>query len=33
MAALTAPVERVVTLVGLDTIIDCHPTLAQALKP
>ncbi|MGW6263591.1 hypothetical protein [Streptomyces sp. NPDC055085] len=31
-AAFTAPAERVVALVGLDTIIECHPTLAQALK-
>ncbi|MFE9812007.1 STAS domain-containing protein [Streptomyces sp. NPDC005227] len=33
MAALTAPVERVVELVGLDTIIACYATLAEALKP
>ncbi|MEU8792693.1 STAS domain-containing protein [Streptomyces sp. NPDC048643] len=33
MAVLTAPVERVVQLVGLDTVIGCYPTLAQALKP
>ncbi|MGW6263269.1 STAS domain-containing protein [Streptomyces sp. NPDC055085] len=33
MAALTEPVEQVIALVGLDTIIDCYPTLAEALKP
>ncbi|MCX4918986.1 STAS domain-containing protein [Streptomyces sp. NBC_00687] len=33
MAALTDPVERVIALVGLDTIIDCYPTVAEALKP
>ncbi|MER5882112.1 STAS domain-containing protein [Streptomyces sp. NPDC001910] len=31
MAALSAPVERVVTIVGLDTIIPCYPTLPDAL--
>ncbi|MGW3661869.1 STAS domain-containing protein [Streptomyces sp. NPDC005141] len=33
MAALTAPVQRVVEIVGLDTIIACYPTLPQALLP
>lgn len=33
MAALTAPVQRVVEIVGLDTIIPCYPTLSQALLP
>lgn len=31
MAALSAPVKRVVTIVGLDTIIPCYPTLREAL--
>ncbi|MEU8788300.1 STAS domain-containing protein [Streptomyces sp. NPDC048643] len=31
LAALTAPVKRVVELVGIDTVIGCYPTLAQAL--
>ncbi|MFD9584917.1 STAS domain-containing protein [Streptomyces sp. NPDC059980] len=31
LAALSTPVERVVRVVGLDTIIACYPTLAQAL--
>ncbi|MGW2787813.1 STAS domain-containing protein [Streptomyces populi] len=31
MAALSEPVRRVVEIVGLDTIIACYPTLAQAL--
>ncbi|MEU8794296.1 STAS domain-containing protein [Streptomyces sp. NPDC048643] len=31
MAALTEPVQRVVEIVGLDTIIACYPTLAEAL--
>ncbi|MFJ7305242.1 STAS domain-containing protein [Streptomyces sp. NPDC099088] len=31
MAALTAPVARVVGIVGLDTIIPCYPTLPEAL--
>ncbi|MFJ8798681.1 STAS domain-containing protein [Streptomyces sp. NPDC102487] len=33
MAVLTEPVERVIAVVGLDTIIDCYPTLVEALKP
>ncbi|MFD6492515.1 STAS domain-containing protein [Streptomyces sp. NPDC059944] len=33
MAALTDPVRRVVEIVGLDTIIACYPTLAEAVKP
>ncbi|MGW3816916.1 STAS domain-containing protein [Streptomyces sp. NPDC005046] len=33
MAALTAPVHRVIEIVGLDTIIPCYPTLPQALIP
>ncbi|MFD6497826.1 STAS domain-containing protein [Streptomyces sp. NPDC059944] len=31
MAALTAPVARVVGIVGLDTIIPCYATLPEAL--
>ncbi|MEU8788245.1 STAS domain-containing protein [Streptomyces sp. NPDC048643] len=31
MAALSAPVKRVVEIVGLDTIIRCYSTLPQAL--
>ncbi|MFE2297053.1 STAS domain-containing protein [Streptomyces sp. NPDC059445] len=30
MAALSEPARRVVEIVGLDTIIACHPTLAEA---
>ncbi|MEW2168158.1 STAS domain-containing protein [Streptomyces sp. NPDC007084] len=30
LAALSTPVRRVVELVGLDTVIDCYPTLAAA---
>ncbi|MEV6196498.1 STAS domain-containing protein [Streptomyces sp. NPDC051920] len=33
MASLAEPARRVVEIVGLDTIIACHPTLAQALEP
>ncbi|MFF3883591.1 STAS domain-containing protein [Streptomyces sp. NPDC001914] len=33
LAALAEPARRVVEIVGLDTIIACHPTLAQALEP
>ncbi|WP_339134977.1 STAS domain-containing protein [Streptomyces sp. f51] len=32
MAALSEPVQRVVAIVGLDTIVACYPTVAQALK-
>ncbi|MER8059116.1 STAS domain-containing protein [Streptomyces sp. NPDC094022] len=32
LAALSAPVLRTVQIVGLDTVIDCHPTLDQALR-
>ncbi|MFD0068976.1 STAS domain-containing protein [Streptomyces sp. NPDC059944] len=31
MAALTEPVQQVIDIVGLDTIIPCYPTLDQAL--
>ncbi|MGW6487118.1 STAS domain-containing protein [Streptomyces sp. NPDC055056] len=31
MVALTEPVQQVIDIVGLDTIIPCYPTLAQAL--
>ncbi|MFE9813408.1 STAS domain-containing protein [Streptomyces sp. NPDC005227] len=31
MAGLTALVQRVVEIVGLDTVIECYPTLPQAL--
>ncbi|MDH6514776.1 stage II sporulation protein AA (anti-sigma F factor antagonist) [Streptomyces sp. SAI-135] len=33
LAAAQEPVTRVVQLVGLDTVIACHPTLEQALRP
>jgi anti-anti-sigma factor len=33
LAAAREPVIRVVRLVGLDTVIACHPTLEQALNP
>ncbi|MET7733068.1 STAS domain-containing protein [Streptomyces sp. NPDC005402] len=33
LAAARESVTRVVQLVGLDTVIACHPTLEQALKP
>lgn len=32
LAAAREPVTRVLQLVGLDTVIACHPTLEQALK-
>ncbi|MEU4089257.1 STAS domain-containing protein [Streptomyces aureus] len=32
LAAPSEPVRRVVEIVGLDTIIACYPTLAQALS-
>ncbi|MET8082249.1 STAS domain-containing protein [Streptomyces sp. NPDC005303] len=32
LAAAREPVTRVVQLVGLDSVIDCHPTLEQALN-
>ncbi|TXJ77513.1 anti-sigma factor antagonist [Streptomyces lavendulae] len=32
LAALSAPVLRTVQIVGLDTVIDCHPTVDQALR-
>ncbi|MER7982865.1 STAS domain-containing protein [Streptomyces sp. NPDC095817] len=31
MAALTEPVQRVIEIVGLHMIVDCFPTLAEAL--
>ncbi|WP_413755193.1 STAS domain-containing protein [Streptomyces sp. MMBL 11-3] len=31
IAAPTGPVHRVLSLVGLDTVITCHPTLDNAL--
>ncbi|WP_404200410.1 STAS domain-containing protein [Streptomyces tauricus] len=31
IAAPSPPVARVLNLVGLDTLIDCHPNLEQAL--
>ncbi|MFF3489423.1 STAS domain-containing protein [Streptomyces sp. NPDC002701] len=31
IAAPTPPVAYVLNLVGLDTLIDCHPTLEDAL--
>ncbi|MFE9688017.1 STAS domain-containing protein [Streptomyces sp. NPDC006285] len=31
IAAPTTPVQRVLNIVGLDTVIDCHPTLDDAL--
>ncbi|MFF9496071.1 STAS domain-containing protein [Streptomyces flaveolus] len=33
LAAPTAPVQRVLQLVGVDQLISCHPTLQQALTP
>ncbi|MFF8883913.1 STAS domain-containing protein [Streptomyces flaveolus] len=33
LAAPTAPVQRVLQLVGVDQLIECHPTLRQALTP
>ncbi|GGX56527.1 STAS domain-containing protein [Streptomyces fructofermentans] len=33
LAAPTPPVLRTIQLVGIDTVIDCHPTLGQALAP
>ncbi|MET9929878.1 MULTISPECIES: STAS domain-containing protein [unclassified Streptomyces] len=32
IAAAQEAVQRVLALVGLDTVVDCHPTLAQALN-
>uniref|UniRef100_A0AAU1I8E9 Anti-sigma factor antagonist n=1 Tax=Streptomyces sp. NBC_00180 TaxID=2903632 RepID=A0AAU1I8E9_9ACTN len=32
LAALAEPVQRVVRLVGVDTFIDCHLTVEQALN-
>ncbi|MFD9394871.1 STAS domain-containing protein [Streptomyces sp. NPDC060000] len=32
LAAVQEPVMRVVHLVGLDTVIACHPTVEQALN-
>ncbi|MFF7334791.1 anti-sigma factor antagonist [Streptomyces sp. NPDC008150] len=31
MAALAPAIERTVQLVGVDSVIDCYPTLAEAL--
>ncbi|GHA70835.1 hypothetical protein GCM10010372_82390 [Streptomyces tauricus] len=31
IAAPSPPVERILHLVGLDALIDCHPSLEQAL--
>ncbi|MFE5038881.1 STAS domain-containing protein [Streptomyces sp. NPDC056683] len=31
LAAPTGPVMRTISIVGIDTIIDCHETLSQAL--
>ncbi|TXS62966.1 anti-sigma factor antagonist [Streptomyces sp. me109] len=31
LASLRAAVQRVVEIVGLDTVVPCHPTLRQAL--
>ncbi|MFF8366916.1 STAS domain-containing protein [Rhodococcus erythropolis] len=33
LAAPTDSVQRVLQLVGADTLIDCHPTLHEALTP
>ncbi|MFE2050981.1 STAS domain-containing protein [Streptomyces sp. NPDC059459] len=33
MAACTDSVQRVLQLVGIDDIIECHPTLPAALTP
>ncbi|MFJ4871375.1 STAS domain-containing protein [Streptomyces sp. NPDC088757] len=32
LAGPTAPVMRTISIVGLDTVIGCHDTLAQALN-
>ncbi|MFC8494029.1 MULTISPECIES: STAS domain-containing protein [unclassified Streptomyces] len=32
IAAAQEAVQRVLTLVGVDTVIDCHPTLEDALQ-
>ncbi|MEU9647226.1 STAS domain-containing protein [Streptomyces sp. NPDC048188] len=32
LAAPTAPVRRILQLVGIDKLIDCHPTLSHALE-
>jgi stage II sporulation protein AA (anti-sigma F factor antagonist) len=32
LAGATPPVLRVIQLVGIDGIIDCHPTVQQALE-
>ncbi|MEU0413613.1 STAS domain-containing protein [Streptomyces griseorubiginosus] len=33
LAAPTSPVLRIIQIVGLDTLIDCRPTLREALRP
>jgi stage II sporulation protein AA (anti-sigma F factor antagonist) len=33
LAAVREPVMRIVRLVGLDSVIACHPTVEQALAP
>jgi stage II sporulation protein AA (anti-sigma F factor antagonist) len=33
LAAPTNPVQRVLELVGVDQVVDCHPTLHLALSP
>ncbi|GAA3310380.1 STAS domain-containing protein [Streptomyces cinereospinus] len=33
LAALAAPVQRVLEIVGLDAVVACYPTLGQALDP
>jgi stage II sporulation protein AA (anti-sigma F factor antagonist) len=33
LAAPTSPVMRTIQIVGLDTLIDCHATLREALSP
>ncbi|MFF1724334.1 STAS domain-containing protein [Streptomyces sviceus] len=33
LATPTSPVMRIIQIVGIDTLIDCHPTLREALSP
>ncbi|WP_234358540.1 STAS domain-containing protein [Streptomyces sp. NRRL B-24085] len=32
LAAPTSPVQRIIQIVGVDTLIDCYPTLREALS-
>ncbi|WP_394425596.1 STAS domain-containing protein [Streptomyces sp. SGAir0957] len=33
LAALNGPVQRVVELIGVNHVLSCHPSVAQALNP